>query len=1354
MASASAVPTASTAPNSKPNGIPDIMRGIGNMLRIAILEYNYKASLNELTTVLNQISGLNSRNANLGADVNRLTGELKNANIAQTRNFNILNADYTSRLRNANTGFREQLQDFQNRNAQLEQQLQDTQQRMAALAQQNGNLQNELAALEQTLTQVRQQIQQQIQQLQAETATANQARAAAEARATAAQNAAQAAAQQALLVEGRQQIAIATATAKLRDANTRIQQLNHQLGNRSTLNQQQVADLQVRLQEATSEKRQLEARLTHEQDAARQQIAAAQQAAIEANAQAVESAAEVRDLQNQLTDQKGLSQQQVDDLTRRLEEAQRNATAAKEEVKAATEELQQQLDQQMQDAQAAAQQAAEQQQELTTQLAELQQRVGTTEQGNAGLQARIAQIREELAAANENAQKTQQDAAQAKKQFDEELAKVQATAAAQVAEAHQSVEDLQARLDEATRTGTITREQLAAFQQQKEAAKAAAEEAETARQDAAQWAEEAERASKELTQQKYVSAKSAIKSAIFKKKANTAAEAAAKAQQEAEEAKKQLAQQQAAAEAAAETRAAAEERATQQQSELDALRQQLETAKRNGEDVDALKQTLSAKETEVNKTKNELEAQKLAAEKEKADLEEKNKAIKAEVDEIKTAKQNASNEAANALNEANAAKKQNKELADELNRLQQQIAELQSERDAASKVQKDQDDAKTRQKDAEFSATIATLRERIAGAKASIAKMTDQNCKAMLTKQVEELEKLFISLNKHDNITNFKKLVEDLSEATGDKIKTFVSMRKEENPRSITFDKTKKKITIAGGGPLLREWGPFSGVFDPESNNEAKYKEMKAGLLDDIPTKGTTVVIFGYGYSGSGKTYTLLGGINNETNKWEDGIAQLAIQEYLKKKYTVEMEEVFEMYNDSYTFDNKSQKFVYNQSTSHNQHTFDFKPVKLERLEDINIFKTKYSEIQRKRIKHSHILPTPNNRESSRGHLFIVLKVTNGNTEGRLIICDMGGRENPNEMWMTAQYCKGPKQGSVVHVILGPVSKTNSSKYYKYNTEQPTESTEVAIPKGSTIVPAAKAVIGDNAPVNASLKFGINSNGSGPESIIRNTLKQGFYINDSINEMLAEFGYNFKSKEAYSNWYNDYNDKNVMVYKYNPDVRALSVASKIGIHELFQDFREKSNCKIKFCTVACIRSPEIFYNDTIKTLEFARDVNSVILAAPPAPISAATAAPPADSAPSSLPAADSAPSSLPAAAAVADSAPSSLPAADSAPSSPPAPISAATAAAAKDNLGAHGVVLPHAKTWEKLPLFKQPPINSGGSIRRHRRKKHAIFKTLKKSRLGFSDSASASDSASNSVKVKHKTRNKKKHNTRNNTVKK
>ena len=85
MASASAAPTAH---DSEPKGIPDIMRGIGNMLRIAILEYNYKASQNVLKKVLQEISGLKSDNTNLGNQVTDLTRELHTAQRLWDHNYN------------------------------------------------------------------------------------------------------------------------------------------------------------------------------------------------------------------------------------------------------------------------------------------------------------------------------------------------------------------------------------------------------------------------------------------------------------------------------------------------------------------------------------------------------------------------------------------------------------------------------------------------------------------------------------------------------------------------------------------------------------------------------------------------------------------------------------------------------------------------------------------------------------------------------------------------------------------------------------------------------------------------------------------------------------------------------------------------------------------------------------------------------------------------------------------------------------------------------------------------------------------------------------------------------------------
>lgn len=1364
---------------SAPNGIPDIMRGIGNMLRTAILEYNYKASQNELTKVLQEISGLKSDNTNLGADVNRFILELKTITNALDTHFN---ARIAANAQNAQ--LQNRLQDLQDVNTQLRRYLQDAQQNIAGLTQTNQGLQAQLAPLQQTLQQVQHQNQQQLQQLQqqlreaqAETAAeraaadaanrerdaATQARTAAEQRAEEAANVqqqaqalvaqlqaqlaqqhgasaaqvqdlqtrletAQAAAQAAAdevqkanqartdaegqltqveiqrnrlqqeaqekagLAEATQRYAVATATAKIQrqltEANTIIRDLEHQLGNRSTLNQQQVTDLEARLRAATSEKTQLESQLTQEQDAARQQIDAAQQEVNDANARAAAFEAKVENLQQELLAGRQLSQQQVATLNQQLEEAVQNANRKKEEVEAANAALQQQLDQQAQQAQAAAQSANDEKQRLTTQLADLQTNTGTQ---NAELQGQIAEIERQLAAANENAQNTQQKAEEAQQQLRDQLQQVRADADTQVAEAQRRAATLEAQLDEATRNGTSTTEQLDTIRQQLQQQQEAVEAAETARQDVARRAEDAEQASKEsadkLKQQKVANT---IMSAALKTRANEAANEAEKARQEAE-----------AARTAAEQRVQqVQQEAEKQQSELAALRQQLETAKRTGQEVGTLTQTLAEKESE-------LAAQKLAAEtakREKAELEEKNKAIEA-------AQLNASNQAANALNEVNqrnqALAAEKSRIEEELGNLRQQLEALQSEKAAAAMAAQKQADEERRQKDAEFNAKKDALRTGIEGAKASIAKMTDKNCRDMLTAKANELEKLFNSLN-IDNITNFEKQVQDLSEATGNKIRTFVSMRKEvkepvpageppqqDNPYNITFDKTEKKITtsaIAGGGPPLREWGPFSGVFDPDSANIDKYEEMRAGLLDDIPTKGTTVVIFGYGYSGSGKTYTLLGGINNETNKWDDGIAQHAIQKYINDdSCNVEMEEVFEMYNDSYTFGNG--KFDYLHPTPNKEPIpgIQLKTGSLSSQE----FTDKIKEINDKRKKLNHIKATPNNRESSRGHLFIVLKVksADGKTEGRLIICDMGGRENPNEMWTTSEYVTITKAIPGGHgrttTVLRPVSKSNPKMYYDE------DGTEKSIPKQPTIqVPKQLFGSGTGTVAIAVQATKLSSE----QTQLLKMLKQGFYINDSINEMLAEFGYDFKGKgkEDQSNWSGN---------TYNPDVRALSVAGKIGIHEVFQDFREKSNCKIKFCTVACIRSPEIFYNDTIKTLEFARAVNSVILASPPAPISAATAS-----------------------AAHSRIDPSSLPAA-----------------------GLRSGINPRSSHLTGPGAIVKSG-GSGGSIRRQRRKKHAIFKTLKKSRLG--SLALASDSASNSVKVKHKTRNKKKHNTRNNTVKK
>ena len=1430
------VPTVPTAaPDSKPKegGIPDIMRGIGNMLRIAILEYNYKASQKELTKVLTEIKELKSGNANLGVEVTRLNQELQTANIERTRNFNILNADYTSRLRDANTGFRQQLQNFEDANAYLNQQLQAAQPHIETLRQQNQDLQADLDALQQQLGLAQQQTQQQNQQLQqlerqlqqaraaeddarntagnannnadaaielaqqaqAAADTANRARTDAEQRAQQAQQQADQHAQQAANAQQRArdaETAQAAAEQQEQVANNRVADLEAQLQNQAGASADQVRGLETELEttrgaardaadevqraraeavaaraeaeaaqaqavqanqaradavaaaqaaQADAERQARAASETAQQSviekeaeaaqervrlgsmvedaererdaernaaaAARAQITAAHQAVTEATARAAESDTEVKRLQQELAEKQGLSQGQLDDLNQRLGEAVQKANAEKEDVERTNAALRKQLDQQARDAQVAAEAAAIEQQRLTVELADLQGRASTTGNQNEGLRERIADVERQLAEANDAAEQRRQEAGDAQLQFQTQLEHVRAAADAKVAKATQTVEELRSQLDT---LGTENTAQRAALEEQLRLQRQEAEEARRVQQDAAQRAEVAERASedtkKQITQQKLAEQQAAVE---------TARKEAQEATQRAEDARK-----------------VAEERVAQKQSELDTLQQQLETAKRTGKEVDTLKQTLAAKEFEVNSTKKELEAQKLAQAAEVKAAEEKAEAAKAEAaqqvaaaEAAKKAAEAAKTESENIKNTLlerhgksvdvlNESTEENKKLKSELDELKKKLAELTAAKEDEKQLQQDTDRTEKQKK---FTVDKAALQARVTDAISKIEKMTDATCKDQLlttAKQIE-IEVNDLTLETFGKTSDLDKKVQDLSEATGDKIKTFVSMRKEENPHSITFDKTKKTVTapaIAGGGPT-KVWGPFSGVFDHESTNQLKYQSMKADLLDDIPSKGTTVVIFGYGYSGSGKTYTLLGGYKKDGTR-ENGIAQLAIQGYIAAKCTVQMEEVFEMYNDSYT---NSDGFDYGTEIPKKEDIFDSKlPLVITSTSD---FDGAYSKITIKRKSKGRITATPNNGESSRGHLFIVLKVTKDGKEGRLIICDMGGRENPNEMWTNSEYVtitkNNPNELDMIkqtYTVIRPVLKSNPEMYYDE------DGTEKLIP--TTTHPPQKKKLQQLFGLGTStLAMALQGKSSSPEKTM---LKQGFYINDSINEMLAEFGY--KSVESDSNW-----SKGV----YNPAVRALLVAGlnkkpdgkvynkkkdHIGIRELFQKFREKSKCKIKFCTFACIRSPAVFVEDSIKTLQFAEAVNSVILAAPSRPAAADTAESTADTADST---ADSAAAADAAAQAAADAA---------APFRP-----TVSTARSGDHRNQYSSLTPGSLI-----------VKNGGSIRRQRRKKHAIFKTLKK------DSALASDS--NSVKVKHKTRNHKKHNTRNNTVKK
>jgi hypothetical protein len=253
-------------------------------------------------------------------------------------------------------------------------------------------------------------------------------------------------------------------------------------------------------------------------------------------------------------------------------------------------------------------------------------------------------------------------------------------------------------------------------------------------------------------------------------------------------------------------------------------------------------------------------------------------------------------------------------------------------------------------------------------------------------------------------------------------------------------------------------------------------------------------------------------------------------------------------------------------------------------IDDVNKFNDVIRKVEQTRRTNKHIKPTPNNPESSRGHLFIKLKIrTFAGSEGRLIICDMGGRENPQNIWNDGKYCPSLKGKDPI-----PISRANRNiAYTDDGIEVPctTKKEDDRLSFSKAFSPG----IG-----NIKLETALQSSTKGNLEILQ-TLKQGFYINDSINELLKVFGY--KGTDKNTNWTDTVGDKKKTgIWTYTPEVRATSVSNHIRMNLIFDKFKEESNCKITFCTFACIRSESTFNDDNVNTLNFARDVNSCSVA--------------------------------------------------------------------------------------------------------------------------------------------------------------
>lgn len=194
------------------------------------------------------------------------------------------------------------------------------------------------------------------------------------------------------------------------------------------------------------------------------------------------------------------------------------------------------------------------------------------------------------------------------------------------------------------------------------------------------------------------------------------------------------------------------------------------------------------------------------------------------------------------------------------------------------------------------------------------------------------------------------------------------------------------------------------------ATNRVLYEELKQKI--ELVLEGGSVVIFGSGYSGSGKTYTLFNGTANDKS-----ILKQSLETFNSKNCTIELK-IIEQYGKLTIETTDYNKFniqpylktIFDKpSFEEKMYTYDFKTNDFKITDELDTIQfnplpedivSLLSNLNRLRINAQRIKPTINNIESSRSHLYLIFKITHGGKTGHFTIIDMGGQENPRDILM------------------------------------------------------------------------------------------------------------------------------------------------------------------------------------------------------------------------------------------------------------------------------------------------------------------------------------------------------------------
>ena len=404
-------------------------------------------------------------------------------------------------------------------------------------------------------------------------------------------------------------------------------------------------------------------------------------------------------------------------------------------------------------------------------------------------------------------------------------------------------------------------------------------------------------------------------------------------------------------------------------------------------------------------------------------------------------------------------------------------------------------------------------------------------------------------------------------------------------------NKKQKLLTIGCIDSVKKTFGEFYGIFEDTFTNldvytgkleSTKYNTSKTKVdLQSISSdsispglystfsqieNGYSVVLFGYGISGSGKTMTLLG------TKGVPGVLHYGLDN-LQNVSNIKIKYLFEQYYNLVNINfNKLTGKIHNLINKVPQ-LKDFSKDETEIFQkeipsyiDINNLKIEdiYSLtdiIEGYRKNNNRIKPTPNNPVSSRSPLYLVFEIefTNGKT-GFITIVDMAGRESPLDL---------------------------------YNTFIDTTKTKLA----SIMAPAP---VGGEEKISATMRQDLVSSYS-PKSIFE-ILKESFYINESINHLIYYF--NKKNYRQYPVVLQSQNSEKYDTSKYyikpQEEEKVINTSNNcltIPILKFLDNLSNKNKKEdewlpTKFITICNIRQEEKYCDQTFKTLEFAQSIKS------------------------------------------------------------------------------------------------------------------------------------------------------------------